>query len=86
MAKPKITDSKPPISLGIGGFSNDPHSEVISVSDYVIVPVGKDDHHSVAEVAKVEYFWEERVPLPLDRTNHIIRMCTDDNFDPPNKE
>jgi hypothetical protein len=25
----------------------------------------------------------EDVPLPLDRTKHIIRKCTDDDFDPP---
>lgn len=55
----------------------------ISVGDYVVVPVGKDNYHSVAEVVKVEYFAEEDVPLPLDRTKHIIRKCTDEEFDPP---
>ena len=49
----------------------------------MIVPVGKDNHHSAAEVVKVEYFSEEDVPLPLDRTKHIIRKCTDEDFDPP---
>ena len=60
----------------IAGFSD------ISVGDYVIVPVGKDNHHSAAEVVKVEYFAEEDVPLPLDHTKHIIRKCTDNDFDP----
>lgn len=55
----------------------------ISVGDYVIVPVGKDNHHSAAEVVKVEYFAEKDVPLPLNRTKHIIRKCTDEDFDPP---
>jgi len=55
----------------------------ISVDDYVVVPVGKDNHHSIAKVVKVEYFAEENVPLPLDRTKHIIRKCNDDDFDPP---
>jgi len=55
----------------------------ISVDDYVVVPVGKDNHHSVAKVVKVEFFSEEDVPLPLDRTKHIIRKCNDDDFDPP---
>ena len=58
----------------------------ISVGDYVIVPVGRDNHHSVAEVVKVEYFAEEDVPLSLERTKHIIRKCTDDDFVPPDKE
>lgn len=31
---------------------------------------------------KVEYFAEEDVPLPLDHTKHIIRKCTDNDFDP----
>lgn len=39
--------------------------------------------HSAAEVVKVEYFAEDDVPLPLDRTKHIIRKCTDEDFDPP---
>lgn len=55
----------------------------ISVGDYVIVPVGKDNHHSVAEVVKVEYFADDVVPLPLNKTKHIIRKCTDEDFDPP---
>ena len=55
----------------------------ISVGDYVIVPIGKDDHYSVAKVVKVENFAEENVPLSLDCTKHIIRKCTDEDFDPP---
>ena len=39
--------------------------------------------HSAAEVVKVEYFAEDDVPLPLDRTKHIIRKCTDEDFVPP---
>lgn len=49
----------------------------ISVGDFVIVPVGNDNHPSAAEVVEVEYFTEEDVPLPLDRTKHIIRKCID---------
>lgn len=55
----------------------------IEVGDYVVVPVGKDNHQSVAEVVKVEFFAEEDVPLPIEKTKHIIRKCTDDDFDPP---
>lgn len=55
----------------------------IKVGDYVVVPVGKDNHHSVAEVVKVEFFAEENVPLPLEKTKHIIRKCTNEDFDPP---
>lgn len=55
----------------------------IEVGDYVVIPVGKDNRHSVAEVVKVEFFAEENVPLPLEKTKRIIRKCTDDDFDPP---
>lgn len=58
------------------------YEDNISVDERVIVPVGKDNHHSVAEVVKVEFFAEENMPLPLERTKHIIRKCTDEDFDP----
>lgn len=58
----------------------------IEVGDYVVVPVGKDNRHSIAEVVKVEYFPEETVPLPFEKTKHIIRKCTDDDFDLPEED
>lgn len=58
----------------------------IRVGDRVIVPVGRDNHHSAAEVVKVEYFAEDDVPLPLGRTKHIIRKCTDEDFVPPKEQ
>lgn len=51
----------------------------IQVGDYVVVPAGKDNHHSVAEVVKIEYFAKDNVPLPIEKTKHIIRKCTDDD-------
>lgn len=54
----------------------------IEVGDYVVVPVGNDHHRSVAEVVKVEFFAEEDVPFPIEKTKHIIRKCTDEDFDP----
>lgn len=54
----------------------------IKVGDSVVVPVGTGNHHSVAEVVKVEYFAEEDVPLPLEMTKNIIRKCTDDDSEP----
>jgi hypothetical protein len=52
----------------------------------VLVPVGKDNRQSVAEVVRVEYFAAEDVPLPLERTKHIIRKCTDEDFEPPKED
>ena len=53
----------------------------IEVGDCVIVPAGKDNHEAVVEVVNIEYFTEENVPLPVDKTKRIIRKCTDDDFD-----
>lgn len=55
----------------------------IEVGDFVLVPAGKDNHDAVVEVVNIEYFNEENVPLPLEKTKRIIRKCTDDDFVPP---
>lgn len=55
----------------------------IQVGDFVIVPAGKDNHEAVVEVVKKEYFPENEVPLPLDRTKHIIRKCTESDLNLP---
>ena len=53
----------------------------IEVGDFVLAPAGADNHKAIVKVVKKEYFPEDRVPLPLDKTKHIIRKCTDDDFD-----
>ncbi|OUP64166.1 hypothetical protein B5F13_08830 [Drancourtella sp. An177] len=53
----------------------------IEVGDFVLVPAGADNHEAIVNVVKKEYFPEDGVPLPLDKTKHIIRKCTDDDFD-----
>ena len=55
----------------------------IEVGDYVIVPAGKDNHEATVEVVKKEYFAADEVPLPMEKTKHIIRKCTEDDFDLP---
>lgn len=52
----------------------------IEVGDFVLVPAGKDNHEAVVEVVNIEYFSEENVPLPVEKTKKIIRKCTDDDF------
>ncbi len=53
----------------------------IEVGDSVLVPAGKDNHTSIVEVLNIEYFSEKDAPLPVGKTKHIIRKCTDDDFD-----
>lgn len=55
----------------------------IEVGDFVLVPAGKDNYEAVVEVANIEYFNEENVPLPFEKTKRNIRKCTDDDFDLP---
>ena len=57
------------------------YDDSIEVGDFVIVPAGKNNHEEVVEVVNIEYFNEENAPLPVDKTKHIIRKCTDDDFD-----
>ena len=58
----------------------------IQVGDFVLAPAGKDNHEAVVEVVNIEYFSEENVPLPIERTKRIIRKCTDEDFDLPDAE
>lgn len=55
----------------------------IEIGDFVLVPAGKDNHEAVVEVVNIEYFSEENVPLPIEKTKRIIRKCTDVDFDSP---
>lgn len=55
----------------------------IEDGDFVLVPAGKDKHEVVVEVVNIEYFNEEKTPLPGEKTKHIIRKCTDEDFGPP---
>lgn len=58
----------------------------IEVGDFVIVPVGKDNHEAIVRVVDIEYFAEGSTPLPVEKTKHIIRKCTDEDFDLPEPE
>lgn len=53
----------------------------IEVGDSVLVPAGKDNHEAIVEVVDVEYFSEENVPLPIEKTKKIIRKCTEEDLD-----
>ncbi|MDO5392958.1 MAG: hypothetical protein Q4F24_17995 [Eubacteriales bacterium] len=53
----------------------------IEVDDFVLVPAGKDNHEAIVLVVEKEYFTEDKVPLPLEKTKHIIRKCTEEDLD-----
>ena len=53
----------------------------IEVGDSVLVPAGKDNHEVIVEVVDVEYFSEENVPLPIEKTKKIIRKCMEEDLD-----
>lgn len=52
----------------------------IEIGDFVIVPVGKDNHEAVVEVVNIEYFSKENVPLPIEKTKNILRKCMDEEI------
>jgi hypothetical protein len=45
----------------------------IEIGDFVVVPARKDNHDAVVRVVNIEYFSEENVPFPIEKTKHIIR-------------
>lgn len=53
----------------------------IEIGDFVVVPVGKDNHEAVVEVVHIEYFSDDNVPLPVEKTKRIIHKCKDEDFD-----
>lgn len=53
----------------------------IEIGDYVIVPVGKDNHEEIVNVVNIDYFNEENAPFPMDKLKWIIRKCTLDDLD-----
>lgn len=36
---------------------------------------------AVVEVVNIEYFGEEKIPLPIEKTKKIIRKCKDEDFE-----
>ena len=46
--------------------------DTLEPEDYVIIPVGKDNHESVAKIESIEYHPAEEAPFPIDRIKKII--------------
>lgn len=57
--------------------------ESIEIGDWVVVPAGQNNHEVIVEVVNIEYFNEENVPLPLEKTKWILRKCEDMDFNEP---
>lgn len=57
--------------------------DTLEVEDYVVVPVGNDNHESVAKIESIEYHPAEEAPFPIDRIKKIIRKVdkTEDSND-----
>ena len=53
----------------------------IEVGDFVYVPVGKYNHEVMVEVVNIEYFSEEKTPIPLEKIKRIIGKVEDDDED-----
>ncbi|OQA70186.1 MAG: hypothetical protein BWY37_00491 [Firmicutes bacterium ADurb.Bin262] len=57
--------------------------ESLNIGDFVVVPVGADEHLVGAEIVNIEYFQEDCVPFPLDKVKTILRRCTEEELNPP---
>ena len=52
----------------------------VDVGDFVVVP-GSNGQETVGQVINVEYFQEEEVPYPIEKTKHIIRILSDEEIE-----
>ncbi|MDO5649092.1 MAG: hypothetical protein Q4G11_00685 [Gallicola sp.] len=74
------------IYLGIL-FSNDKmyyyrtEDPTIAPGEYVVVPVGEEGRVDIREVAEIEYYQEEDLPYPLEKTKMILRKSTQEEFE-----
>ena len=59
-------------------ISDDPN---INIDDMVIVPVGEENRHTIAQVVDIDYCNANDVPYPLEKTKHIIRKCTEHDLE-----
>lgn len=55
----------------------------IEIGDFVFVPAGHNNREVLVEVVDIEYFSDENVPIPLEKTKRIIRKYTYEDFDFP---
>ena len=53
----------------------------INIDDMVIVPVGEENRHTIAQVVDIDYCNANDVPYPLEKTKHIIRKCTEHDLE-----
>ncbi len=60
--------------------------DTLEKGDLVIVPVGHDNHRSIARISSIEYHKKEEAPFPIERIKKIIRKCTDKDFESDDKD
>lgn len=53
----------------------------MEIVDLVIAQAGTDEHTAVVEVVKIEYFSKDNVPFPVEKAKHIIRKCSNEDFE-----
>ena len=60
--------------------------DTIELGDFLLVEAGHDNHKTVVKVVDVEYFPEDKVPLPLDRTRTVLRRAVESDFENDEEE
>lgn len=57
--------------------------DTLKIGDKVVVAVGDESHLAIAKSIRIDYFPEDQVPFPINRTKPILRKCTKDELHPP---
>ena len=55
--------------------------DMYEVNDTVLVPVGKDNNEILARIINKNYYIDENVPFPVDKTKHIICRVDEEDID-----
>lgn len=58
---------------GLKSYYYRTEDDTLHVGDKVVVHVGNEGNENIATITDIEYFTEDKVPFPLDRTKIIIR-------------
>ena len=58
----------------------------MKTNDFVIVPIGKENKERIAKVKNVQNYTEWTAPCPVNKTKHIIKICTEQDKDKYGKD
>ena len=53
--------------------------DIYREGDLVVVPVGPSNDERVVRIERIDYYSDDEVPYPVEKTKHIIRKYEESN-------